>query len=334
MADKPSDKPEQPSDHKVDRRAFLKVVGAASAVPLAASPVVALAADDTMKGMDMSGGKAAAPAAPDAAAKPAASLPAGYQFFNINESGFVEAAVDTLIPHDNVGPGALELGVATYIDRQMAGAYGKGDRMWLAGPYGEGTPQQGWQFAMTPAEFIKAGIDKPGSLTIADSGVGTTNHIVAELLSAGSGAKYTLVHYKGSGQASIDVIAGQVPAQIDQLNSAIGHIKAGKLRPLAVTSAKRLPELPDVPTVAESGIKGYEVLSWNGISAPAKTPKPVIEKLSSAVNKVINSPEVKANWAKQGAVPMGMTPDQFGKFMRADIQKWARLVKETGMKVH
>jgi gluconate 2-dehydrogenase gamma chain len=133
-------------------------VGAASAAPLAAGPVAALAADDTMKGMDM-GGKAAPAAAPDAAAKPAAAgLPAGYQFFNVNESGFVEAAVDTLIPHDDVGPGALELGVATYIDRQMAGAYGKGDRMWLGGPYGEGTPQQGWQFAMTPAEFIKAGI--------------------------------------------------------------------------------------------------------------------------------------------------------------------------------
>lgn len=157
MSDKPTEKSEQPSEHKVDRRAFLKVVGAASAVPLAASPAVAaMAADSTMKGMDMGGDKAAQPAAPET--RPAADLPAGYQFFNINESGFVEAAVDTLIPHDDVGPGALELGVATYIDRQMAGAYGKGDRMWLGGPYASGTPQQGWQFAMTPAEFIKAGI--------------------------------------------------------------------------------------------------------------------------------------------------------------------------------
>jgi len=158
MSDKPSEPSEQPSEHKVvDRRAFLKVVGAASAVPLAASPVAALAAGD-MKGMDMSGDKAAKPAATADAAAPAKTLPAGYQFFNINESGFVEAAVDTLIPHDDIGPGALELGVATYVDRQMAGAYGKGDRMWLGGPYAEGTPQQGWQFAMTPAEFIKAGI--------------------------------------------------------------------------------------------------------------------------------------------------------------------------------
>lgn len=137
------------------RRKFLSVVGVAAAVPLAAGPAVAFAQDaSSSMAMDMSS-SSAEPAAPADSATP---IPAGYQFFNTDEASFVESAVDTLIPHDDTGPGALELGVNTYIDRQMAGAYGKGDRMWLGGPYGQGVPQQGWQFAMTPSEFIRAGI--------------------------------------------------------------------------------------------------------------------------------------------------------------------------------
>lgn len=144
------DEPED-SATRMGRRGFLKVVGAATAIPLAASPAVAFAqnaSSSAMSSMQM----------PAQASEPAAEPKAGYQFFNVNESPFVEAAVDTLIPHDDVGPGALELGAAIYIDRQMAGAYGKGDRMWLGGPYGTGVPQQGWQFSMTPSEFIRAGI--------------------------------------------------------------------------------------------------------------------------------------------------------------------------------
>jgi len=146
---------QEPEDSaaKLGRRGFLKVVGgAAVAVPLASAPGFAQDASSSMQ-MDMSSEQPATPA-PDSGTP----LPAGYQFLNANESQFVEAAVDTLIPHDDVGPGALELGAAIYIDRQMAGAYGKGDRMWLTGPYDVGTPQQGWQFAMTPSEFIRAGI--------------------------------------------------------------------------------------------------------------------------------------------------------------------------------
>src|SRR5262249_58034546 len=107
----------------------------------------------------------------------------------------------------------------------------------------------------TMADFVRIGRETPGKLSVADSGVGTTNHIIIELLSDATGAKYTLVHYKGSGAASIDVIAGQVTVQVDQLNSAIGHINAGKLRAIAISSDKRVPELPDVPTMKESGIK-------------------------------------------------------------------------------
>src|SRR4249920_2785383 len=134
------------------------------------------------------------------------------------------------------------------------------------------------------ADFIALGRD--GKFTVADSGVGTTNHLALELLGEATGAKYTLVHYKGSGQAQIDVVAGQVPAQVDQVNSAIGHIKAGKLRTLAVTADKRLPELPDVPTVKELGIKGLEDFTYStytGLFGPAKIPPEVLKKLNAAM---------------------------------------------------
>lgn len=185
------------------------------------------------------------------------------------------------------------------------------------------------------ADFIKAGIDKPSSLTIADSGVGTTNHIVAELLSAGSGAKYTLVHYKGSGQASIDVIAGQVPAQIDQLNSAIGHIKAGKLRPLAVTSDKRLPELPDVPTVKELGIKGLEgftYATYTGLFGPAKMPANVLKKLHDAMVKVLTDPVVVKKFADLTAEAKPSTPEELAAMLDKEDKVVVPLIKKLGIK--
>ena len=136
----------------------------------------------------------------------------------------------------------------------------------------------------TLADFIALG--KDGKFTVADSGVGTTNHIAIELIGEATGTKYTLVHYKGSGQAQLDVIAGQVPAQVDQVNAAIGHIKAGKLRAIAVSSDKRVPQLPDVPTMKESGVKGLENFTFStytGLFAPAKMPPEVLAKLNAAM---------------------------------------------------
>jgi len=186
------------------------------------------------------------------------------------------------------------------------------------------------------AEFIKAGIDKPGSLTIADSGIGTTNHIVAELLSAGSGAKYTLVHYKGGGQASIDVIAGQVPAQIDQLNASIGHIRGGKLRPLAVTSDKRVPELPDVPTVRELGIKGLEdfgYATYTGLFGPAKMPPAVLNKLHDAMVKVLTDPVVIKKFADLTAAARPSTPEELAAVFEKEDRVVLPLIKKLGIKV-
>jgi tripartite-type tricarboxylate transporter receptor subunit TctC len=185
------------------------------------------------------------------------------------------------------------------------------------------------------AELIRIGIDTPGKLTLADSGVGTTNHIVIELISAYAGAKYTLVHYKGSGQASIDVIAGQVPAQVDQVNSAIGHIKAGKLRPLAVTAGKRLPELPDVPTVKELGIKGLEDFTYStytGLFAPAKLPADVLSKLNAAMVKVLTDPATVKKFADLTAEARPSTPEELAAWLDQEDRVVVPLIKKLGIK--
>ena len=187
----------------------------------------------------------------------------------------------------------------------------------------------------TLAELIKVGIDKPRSLTVADSGVGTSNHIVAELISAASGAKYTLVHYKGSGQGLIDVIAGQVPAQVDQVNSAIGYIKAGKLRPLAVTSDKRLPELPDVPTVKELGIKGLEDFTYStytGLYGPAKMPPDVLKKLNDAMVKILTDPTVVKKFADLTCEARPSTPEELAAILDKEDRVVVPLIKKLGIK--
>jgi len=185
------------------------------------------------------------------------------------------------------------------------------------------------------AELIKVGIDKPGSLSLADSGVGTSNHLVIELMSAASGAKYTLVHYKGSGQGLIDVIAGQVPAQVDQVNSAIGYIKGGKLRPLAVTADKRLPELPDVPTVKELGIKGLEDFTYStytGLYGPAKMPPDVLKKLNDTMVKVLTDPAVVKKFADLTCAARPSTPEELAAILDREDKVVVPLIKKLGIK--
>jgi tripartite-type tricarboxylate transporter receptor subunit TctC len=119
----------------------------------------------------------------------------------------------------------------------------------------------------------------------------------------------------------------------DAISTIVSHVNAGKLKALGTSGKTRSSVTPNIPTIAEAGVPGYEATIWLGLMAPAATPKPVLERLSAEVKKVIHSPDVKENWAKQGAVPMDMSPEAFGKFVRADIAKWAKLVKDTGMKV-
>ncbi|HTR88160.1 MAG TPA: tripartite tricarboxylate transporter substrate binding protein [Reyranella sp.] len=187
----------------------------------------------------------------------------------------------------------------------------------------------------TLAELIKAGRDTPGKVTIGDSGVGTTNHIVLEMLSDATKAKFTIVHYKGGGQASIDVIAGQVTGQVDQLNASIGHIRAGKLRALAVTSDARVPELPDVPTVKESGVPELKDFTYNtitGLFGPARMPPEVLKKLNEAMVKVLRDPATIKRFADLTATARPSTPEELAAMFDHEDKTAVPLIKKLGIK--
>jgi tripartite-type tricarboxylate transporter receptor subunit TctC len=181
-------------------------------------------------------------------------------------------------------------------------------------------------------EFIALAKAKPGALNYASSGPGTPYHMAGELFKAMAGVDIVHIPHKGSDQARTAVIGGEVQMMFDAITTMAGQARAGKVRALATTGKARSSVMPDVPTVAEAGVPGYEATIWLGMMAPAGTPRPVLEKLNAAVNKIIDSPEVKATWAKQGAVPMGMSIDEFDKFLRADIVKWAKVVERSGAK--
>jgi tripartite-type tricarboxylate transporter receptor subunit TctC len=187
--------------------------------------------------------------------------------------------------------------------------------------------------ANTLREFIAAAKAQPGKLNYASSGPGTPYHMAGELFKYMAGVDIVHVPHKGSDQARIAVLGGQVDMMFDAISTIVPHVHAGKLKGLATTGKARSAVTPEIPTVAEAGVPGYEATIWLGLMAPAGTPRPVLERLSAEVNKVINAADVKENWGKQGAVPMGMSPDAFGKFVREDVTKWASLVRDTGMKV-
>ena len=138
------------------------------------------------------------------------------------------------------------------------------------------------------------------------------------------------IPYKGSAPAMTDLLGGQTSVMFDNMPSAIQHVRSGKLRPIAVTTAKRSPELPDVPTIAEAGVPGYEATSWFGMFAPAGTPKPVLDKLHAALIKVLNQADVKKKIAEQGGDVVAETPAQFAAFIQAESVKWGKVVKESG----
>lgn len=183
------------------------------------------------------------------------------------------------------------------------------------------------------ADFVALG--KDGKFPVADSGVGTTNHIAIELIADLTGTKYTPIHYKGSGQAHIDLIAGQVPAQVDQINAAIGHIKAGKMRAIAVSSDKRLPQLPDVPTMKESGVKGLENFTFStytGLFAPARLPPDILARLNAAMVKVLGDPAVIAKFAELTAETKASTPQELAAMLDQEEKLVVPLIKKIGIK--
>jgi tripartite-type tricarboxylate transporter receptor subunit TctC len=183
-------------------------------------------------------------------------------------------------------------------------------------------------------EFIALAKAQPGKLNYASSGPGTPYHMAGELFKWMAGVDIVHVPHKGSDGARTSVLGGQVQMMFDAITTMAANARAGKVKALASTGKARSGVTPDVPTLNEAGVPGYETTIWLGLMAPAATPRPILDRLSLEVNKVVHSPEVGAAWAKQGAVPMGMTVDQFETFLRADIVKWSKLVKATGMTVN
>ncbi|HTH79221.1 MAG TPA: tripartite tricarboxylate transporter substrate binding protein [Ramlibacter sp.] len=185
----------------------------------------------------------------------------------------------------------------------------------------------------TIGDVVKAAKAKPGTINFATSGNGTVAHLTTEMFQKEAGIKLTHIPYKGASQGVMDVIGGSVQLYMSSIPTLIGHIRNGKLRALAVTSAKRVNDLPDVPTIAESGFKGFDAVTWFGLLGPAKLPADVVAKLNAEVTKALQSPELQKKMRDQGVDLSPSTPDQFGALIRTDITKWGQVVKDSGARI-
>jgi tripartite-type tricarboxylate transporter receptor subunit TctC len=186
--------------------------------------------------------------------------------------------------------------------------------------------------AKTFKEYIEIAKAEPGKLAFATSGAGSSNHLLAARLEQVIGAAMVHIPYRGAGPAMVDTIAGNVPSMFDSLPSAATHIKAGKVRALAVSGEERNPAFPDVPTMKESGYPDLISYSWFGISVPAKTPQPIVDRLATEMQAVLKEPTVVKRWEEIGAESSTMTPAEFTRFVQAEIDKWVPVVKASGAK--
>ena len=181
-------------------------------------------------------------------------------------------------------------------------------------------------------ELIKYAKANPGKINYASSGNGTPYHMAGELFKYMAGVNMTHVPYKGSAAARTDVLSGQVDVMFDAVTTMTENIKAGKVRGLATTGRTRSTVAPELPTVNDDGVPKYEALIWLGMMAPAGTPDAIVQRLNTEINKIVNAPDVKTTWAKQGAVAMSMTAPVFAKYVADDVAKWATIVKVSGAK--
>lgn len=182
--------------------------------------------------------------------------------------------------------------------------------------------------AKTLQEFITLAKSQPGKLNYASSGQGTPYHMAGELLKNMAGIDLVHVPYRNSGEARSGVIGGQVQMMVDAVSTMVPNIAENQVRALATTGTKRSTVLPNAPTAIEAGVAGYDATIWLGLMAPAGTPQPAIDKINAAVNEIVKRPDIVKLWSQQGVVPMSMTPEEFDKFLRSDIVKWAEVVKK------
>ena len=182
-------------------------------------------------------------------------------------------------------------------------------------------------------ELIALAKSKPGQLNYASTGAGQSTHLSMELFKTMAGVNVVHIPYKGSAPALTDLLGGQVTLMFDNMPTSLPHIKAGKLRALAVSTLKRSPVLPQLPTVAESGLPGFEVSVWFAVLAPSGTPRDIVQRLNAVLVKALQAPDVKQRLADQGADPVGNTPEQFAAVIQRDLVKWAKVVKDSGVRL-
>jgi len=188
--------------------------------------------------------------------------------------------------------------------------------------------------ATNVADLVQLAKTRPGALSFASSGPGSSTHLSGELFKSMTGVNMLHVPYKGSSQALTDLLGGNVTMLFDNAPSSIGFVQQGKLKALAVTSRKRLPGLPNVPTLDEAGVKGYESLSWSGVVAPAATPRAIVLKLNRAIDAILKSDDVKAKLLNLGVEPVGGSPEDFARLIQAEHDKWGKVIKTAQIKLN
>ena len=180
-------------------------------------------------------------------------------------------------------------------------------------------------------EFIALIKARPGQFNYASAGPGSPQHLTAEMIKFMTKVEMTHIPYKGSGPAIVDLIGGQIPFAFESMIPVLPHVKGGKLRGLGVTSATRSPVLPEIATVAEGGVPGFESIAWYGVVAPAGTPKEIVAKLNGEMVRIANMPDIKQRLMEMGSPPVAGTPDQFGALIKSEIPKWAKVVKQANV---
>jgi len=187
-----------------------------------------------------------------------------------------------------------------------------------------------------PVHSVKSLIEvskkRPGDINYGSSGMGTTPHMSAELFQFMTGTRWTHIPYKGSGLGLTALVAGEISLYFANVPAAFGHVKAGRLRPVALSGTKRTPAAPGIPTIAESGLPGFAVTSWFGVAAPARTPRPIVDRLNSEIVRALATPELRERMEGMGADPVGNTPEEYTRFVQNEIVKWGKVIKFAGIK--